>query len=70
MVKKEESRVNTLNRTEALRWLKNTLLFSSPAILAFLTGLQSGDFRFALGAGYSALLSALIDLVRKFKEGK
>lgn len=70
MAKKEESVRNSLNSAETKRWAKNMLLFSSPALLAFLTGLQSGDYRFAFGAGYSALLSALIDLIRKFKEGK
>ena len=61
---------NTLNRAEVEKWLNNTFLFSIPALLAFLTALQGGNLQFALGAGYSALLASLIDLIKKYKEGK
>lgn len=65
-----KSKKNKLNRSEVKAWARNTLLFSSPALLAFLTALQGGSLEFALGAGYSALLASLIDLIKKFKEGK
>lgn len=53
------------------RWLLNTLIFSSPALLAFLTALQgTTDFKFALGAGYSSLIGICIDALRKLNEKK
>lgn len=58
---------NKLIKQDMIKWTKNTLLFSSPAIIAFLTVLQGGgSFEFALGAGYSALTAAIIDLLKKF----
>ena len=49
------------------RWVRNTIIFSIPALIATLTSLQSGqNLEFALGAGYSALLGSLIDLARKY----
>lgn len=60
-----------LNLLDIKKWIKNTLLFSSPAIFAFLTALQGGQsLDFALGAAYSAVLAAGIDLTKKFIAGK
>lgn len=56
-----------LSSEDINKWIRNTLLFSSPAILAFLIALQGGaDFDFAKGAAFSALLGSAIDLVKKF----
>lgn len=60
---------DTLTREDLKRWGKNVLIFSSPALLAFCYALQTGGFTFALGAFYSALLAALIDLLRKYSSG-
>lgn len=61
---------NNLNKQDWKKWAKNTLLFSSPAILAFLLAVQSGaDLDFAKGAALQAFLASSIDLLRKFREG-
>lgn len=60
---------DTLTREDIKKWAKNALIFSAPAIIAFLTSLQTNDFQFALGAGYSALLAAGLDLYGKYKSG-
>lgn len=61
---------NNLNTEEWEKWAKNTLLFSTPAILAVLLALQSGqNVELAVGAGYSALLAAVIDLIKKYRQG-
>lgn len=77
----KQSKKWRLNQADLMKWLKNTLLFSSPAILAVLVALSGSisqghlfptrvDLTFALGAGYSAMLGSLIDLFRKFSAGK
>ena len=53
-----------INLAEIKHWLKWSLVFASPAIVAFLTAIQSGDYQFALGAAYSAFLSSMIGLVK------
>lgn len=59
-----------LTRTDVEKWAKNTLLFSAPAILALLIGLQAGkSAEVAVYMAYQALLASLIDLVRKFVSG-
>lgn len=61
---------DTLNTSDLIKWVKETLIFSTPAILAILVALQGGlDWRLALGAGYSALLAALINLLKKYSSG-
>ena len=53
--------------TELKHWFKWALVFTLPADLAFLITLQTGgDFRIAIGAAYSALLSALIGLTKTY----
>jgi hypothetical protein len=57
-----------INLEEVKHWIKWSVIFASPAIIAFLTALQTQDFSFALGAGYSALLSSLIGLVKTISQ--
>ncbi|HEX2910378.1 MAG TPA: hypothetical protein VH186_06185 [Chloroflexia bacterium] len=58
-----------LNYQDVKKWATNTFIFSIPTLLAFLQGLQTNDFKFALGAAYSAMLCSLIDLLIKYKTG-
>lgn len=61
---------DTLNKSDIAKWIKETFIFSIPAILAFLVAFQNGaDVKFALGAGYSALVASLINLYGKYKAG-
>ena len=73
-----KSKENSLSTQDLKNWGKNVLLFSTPAVLAFLLALQGSiangrflpnqqELTFAFGAGYSALLGAIIDLVKKYK---
>lgn len=56
-----------LNSEDVKRWGKNTLIFSTPAIIAGLIALQTNsDPKIAIGAMYQALIAAAIDLLRKF----
>lgn len=60
-----------LNTADWKKWVRNTLLFSSPAILAFLVSLQAGgSFSLALGMASQALIAAGIDLTKKFIGGE
>lgn len=64
------SNKNSLNLADIKTWIEETLVFSSPAILAFLIALRGGmNWQMALGAGYSALLTAAINLLIKYKSG-
>ena len=50
------------------KWFKNALIFSSPALIVFLTSLSSGDdFQIAVKLLYVAGINALIDFLRKYK---
>ena len=71
---------NTLNSDEIQAWKHETIVFSTPFLLAILNALSSAfanrhglptpeDLVFALGAGYSALLASLINLLGKYKQG-
>lgn len=60
---------DTLTKQDFIKWAKNLLIFSTPAILAFLSALQTHDFTFALGAGYSALAASGLDLYGKYRAG-
>lgn len=64
-------------KEELRHWLNNALLFTLPADLAFLIVLQGAvsqgrlipnqqDLIFAFGAFYSAIISALIGLIRTY----
>lgn len=71
---------NSLNKDEIRAWKHETIVFSTPFLLAILNALSSAfanrhglpttdDLVFALGAGYSALLASLINLLGKYKQG-
>lgn len=61
---------DSLNAIDWKQWAKETLIFSIPAILAVLMALQGGaDWKYAAGAGWSALLAALINLLKKYSSG-
>jgi hypothetical protein len=68
--KKEEeitSSKNELIKEDIARWFKNLLIFSSPALILFLTSVQAGDpFEISGKILLVALINALIDLLRKF----
>lgn len=74
-----QSPKNNLNKDDINKWLANIVIFSSPAFiaafLAFLISL-SGDKQItksaiivAVGMGIHAGVSALIDLLQKYKSG-
>lgn len=76
-----QSKQFNLSSLDVQKWFKNTLLFSSPAILSFLFVLQGAyvnhqsfpnqqEMVFAFGAAYSALLASAIDLLKKYVSGK
>ena len=57
----------SLNSTDWKKWATNFLKFSAPSLLVALGGLQAGlDWRVSLGMGISSLLTAAIDLTRKY----
>jgi hypothetical protein len=63
-----QSQKNSLNLADMKQWAKETIIFSSPAIIIFLTTYQAkGDWHIALGAAYSAILTSLINLFSKYK---
>ena len=79
MAYKPTSKTDSLNKKDWKQVLRNFLIFSIPADLAILGALQvsfvNGHFPptgveliFALGAGYSALMASLIDILMKFKD--
>lgn len=72
-----ESSAGSITKTEVKHWYKNAFLFALPALLAFLIAIQGSianghlfptqqELIFALGAGYSALLSAAIGFVKTY----
>lgn len=64
------SNKDSLNKTDLSKWLKNTFLFSIPALLALLGALQGGvDWKVALGFAGQALITSSIDLLRKYSAG-
>lgn len=61
----------TLDKQDLKKWLTNTAIFLAPALLVFLTALQSGvPLKVALLSVYSYLLNVAIDLLKKFVSGK
>ena len=71
------STANSITKDEFINWLKNALLFTLSADLAFLMALQGSlsqgrllpnqqDLIFAVGAFYSAILSAVIGLIKTY----
>jgi len=66
-----ESKRFTFNKEELLKVGKNALIFLAPALLVFLTAIQTGtEVKQALYLVYLWGLNTLIDLLRKFTEGK
>lgn len=61
----------SFNKEELLKVGKNALIFSAPALIIFLTAIQNGvSIKQALYSVYLWGLNTLIDLLRKFTEGK
>ena len=61
----------SFNKEELLKVGKNALIFLAPALIIFLTAIQSGvPIKEALYSVYLWGLNTLIDLLRKFTEGK
>jgi hypothetical protein len=61
---------DTLTKEDLVKWGRNTLIFSAPALIAFLLSIQSGgNFNIAIGFASQALIAALIDLLRKYSQG-
>jgi hypothetical protein len=58
----------SLNQEDWKRWGRNLLIFFAPAVVAFLTALQTGQkVEQAEGAFIYGLYGAVIDLFLKFK---
>ena len=50
------------------KWIKNLLVFSSPALIVFLTSLANGEeMKVAAQLLYVAAINAVIDFLRKYK---
>ena len=61
---------NQLTKTDVIQWIRETFFFSIPFLVAVLTALGNGhNWSFAIGAGYSALATSLMNLYGKFKAG-
>ena len=61
----------TLNKQDVFVWGKNTLIFATPALIIFLTQIQTGStVEEAAIALKTWLLSTAIDLLRKFIAGR
>lgn len=59
---------NALTRSDIKKWGYETFFFSIPFLIAVLNALSSGhDWGFALGAGYGALATSLMNLYGKYK---
>lgn len=61
------SKQMSLDKTDLKKWIKNTILFLAPALLVFLTAIQSWvPVEQALLAVYTRGLNTVIDLTKKF----
>ncbi len=59
---------NELISEDVQKWLKNVLIFSTPALIIFLTSLSNGSsLQDSAKVLYVVVLNALIDLLRKFQ---
>lgn len=68
---KMESKRFSLNKEDVLKWAKNTLTFLAPALIIFLTAIQSGvPIKEALYSIYLWGLNVAIDLLKKFVQEK
>ena len=60
-----------LNSADVKKWVTNAAIFFAPALLIFLTAIQAGTpYEQAIYLVYLWLLGSLIDLLRKFVNGK
>jgi len=61
----------SLNKEDLLKWGKNTLTFLAPALIIFLTAIQTGvPIKEALYSIYLWGLNITIDLLKKFVQEK
>lgn len=61
---------DTLTHDDWKSWRNDTLIYCIlPTVLVFLSSLQSGDLKTALGATQVALIASLINLLRKHAAG-
>lgn len=68
---KDMSKRFSLNKEDVLKWAKNTLTFLAPALIIFLTAIQSGvPIKEALYSIYLWGLNVAIDLLKKFVASK
>lgn len=59
---------NELIWEDIKRWGRNTLLFTTPALIVFLTALSNGkSLNDALMVMYPAFINLVIDLLRKYR---
>lgn len=68
------SKKDSLTREDLIKWSKNVLVFSIPALLAFLIALQGKDIThtqltIAGGMALQAVIASLIDLLKKYSAG-
>ena len=67
MAKKINSPRFTLNQEDMKKWGKNALIFFAPAMILFLTSIQSGKtYEESLDLIYLWGIGVAIDLLRKF----
>jgi hypothetical protein len=66
-----QSKKYTLNAEDKAKILKNAQLFLLPALLVFLTAIQQGmPVKQALISVYLWALNTLIDVIKKYTQGK
>lgn len=67
----KDSKRYALNSQDIRQWIKNLLIFSSPILILILTELQKGTpLEQVKPLIMAALINALIDILRKFVDGK
>lgn len=67
----KDSKRYALNSQDIRQWIKNLLIFSSPILILILTELQKGmPLEQVKPLIMAALINALIDILRKFVDGK
>jgi len=67
----QKSKRFSLNKKDVKKWAKNTLTFLAPALIIFLTAIQSGvPIKEALYSIYLWGLNVAIDLLKKFVASK
>lgn len=66
-----QSKKFQLNQVDLKKWLNNTLIFAAPALLIFLTQIESGkSIKEASAVLYVWVLNTLIDILKKYLAGK